>query len=99
MRGLFVLSSLVQFAMNEPTNISVTVPATTANLGCAFDCAAIALTRYLRVVATMDTPDAGIKVSYRGPSPESIPLDERNVIVTAIKQYAARAKRNLPGVR
>jgi homoserine kinase len=84
--------------MNEPTNISVTVPATTANLGCAFDCAAIAVTRYLRISARMESPDAGFTVKYEGPSAESIPLDGRNVIVKAIKQYAARARRKLPGV-
>src|SRR5204862_231121 len=67
-------------------------------VSCAFDCAAIALTRYLRVSATMESPDEGFAVTYHGPSPDSIPLDGRNVIVKAIKQYAARARRKLPGV-
>ncbi len=85
--------------MNQPAAISVTVPATTANLGCAFDCAAIALTRYLRVTATAAPAEAGFTASYRGPGAELIPLDGRNLIIQAIRQYAARAKRDLPGVR
>ena len=38
--------------MSAPSTVSVIVPATTANLGCAFDCAAIAVSLYLRVSAT-----------------------------------------------
>jgi homoserine kinase len=37
-------------------SITVTVPATTANLGCAFDCAAIAVSLHLRLSATVSSP-------------------------------------------
>jgi homoserine kinase len=86
-------------AMNEPNAVSVTVPATTANLGCAFDCAAIAVNLPLRVSATAPSQGEGISVSYRGPSAELIPLDEHNVIVKAMRHYGARANRKLPGAR
>ena len=96
--------------MSAPSTVSVTVPATTANLGCAFDCAAIAVSLHLRVSAS---PQASAKsglpaealakaggdfsVSYRGPNAESIPRDSSNLIVKAMQHYAARAKKNLPG--
>ena len=96
--------------MSAPSTVSVIVPATTANLGCAFDCAAIAVSLHLRVSAS---PQASAKpglpaealakaggdfsVSYRGPNAESIPLDATNLIVKAMQHYAARAKKNLPG--
>lgn len=85
--------------------ITVTVPATTANLGCAFDCAAIAVSLHLRVLATMKAevgaPPFGVKggdlsVTYRGPNAQEIPLDERNLIVKSMRHYAARAGKSLP---
>jgi len=78
------------------STITVTVPATTANLGCAFDCAAIALTRYLRVSAAAD---AAPVVTYRGPNAESIPLDSSNLIVKSMYHYEARAGKTLPAAR
>lgn len=65
--------------------ISVRVPATSANLGCLFDCAALALGLYLDVHVR---PHAGeeCRVSYRGVNPERIPLDETNLIVRTMKQ-------------
>ena len=97
--------------MTAPSAISVTVPATTANLGCAFDCAGIAVSLYLRVSATTDAatpavipsvardPSAGFSLSYRGPNSESIPLDSSNLIVKSMLHYAARAGKTLPAAR
>lgn len=76
--------------------ITVTVPATTANLGCAFDCAAIALSLHLRVSVISD---AGFAVTYRGPNAESIPLDNSNLIVKSMYHYEARAGKTLPSAR
>jgi homoserine kinase len=76
--------------------ITVTIPATTANLGCAFDCAAIAVSLHLRVSATMN---AAFAVTYRGPNAESIPLDTSNLIVKSMYHYEARAGKTLPAAR
>jgi homoserine kinase len=82
--------------MTVPT-IAVTVPATTANLGCAFDCAAIAVSLHLRVgAAPLGSKGADFAVSYRGPNAESIPLDASNLIVKSMHHYAARAGKPLP---
>jgi len=95
--------------VSAPSTVSVIVPATTANLGCAFDCAAIAVSLHLRVSATAQGSNAGVgappfvskggdfSVSYRGPNAENIPRDSTNLIVKAMQHYAARAKKNLPG--
>ena len=77
--------------------ITVTVPATTANLGCAFDCAAIALSLHLRVSAT--PCDGEVSLTYRGPNLESIPLDASNLIVKSMYHYEARAGKTLPAAR
>jgi homoserine kinase len=77
------------------SNITVTVPATTANLGCAFDCAGIAVSLYLRVSAAAGGA-ADFPVRYRGPNSQEVPLDERNLIVQSMRHYAARAGKALP---
>src|SRR5262245_5084691 len=84
--------------MNAKNAISVTVPATTANLGCAFDCAGIAVSLYLRVSATAVSGGA-ISCSYRGPNAGEIPLDERNLVVKCMRHYAARSGKTLPGAK
>ena len=68
-----------------PRRISVRVPATSANLGCAFDCAALALGLYLDIHVTL-RHDRSVTVQYRGVTPERIPCDESNLIVRTIRQ-------------
>jgi homoserine kinase len=66
-----------------PQQISVRVPATSANLGCAFDCAALALSLYLNVHVT-PRPDGVVTVDYHGVTPERIPTDPSNLIARTI---------------
>ena len=68
-----------------PQRISVRVPATSANLGCAFDCAALALSLYLDIHVT-PRHDRSVSVVYRGETPERIPSDESNLIARTIRQ-------------
>lgn len=68
-----------------PQRISVRVPATSANLGCAFDCAALALALYLDIHAT-PRRDGEITVQYHGANPERIPADETNLIARTMRQ-------------
>lgn len=81
----------------DPASASVVVPATTANLGCAFDCAGLALNLYLRASAA--ARPSGFEVAYRGPGAGEIPLGRENLIVRAMLRAAARAGRELPGAR
>jgi len=68
-----------------PERVSVRVPATSANLGCAFDCAALALGLYLDLHVT---PRASLDISvhYRGVNPDRIPSDESNLIAVTMRK-------------
>lgn len=68
-----------------PERVSVRVPATSANLGCAFDCAAIALALYLDIHVA-GRPDSGVNVCYRGVNPERIPSDTTNLIARTMRR-------------
>lgn len=76
---------------------TVTVPATSANLGCAFDCAALALNLYLCARATSGT-EPGVRVHYRGPNPDRVPLDASNLVVRGIVRFAAARSKNVSGL-
>jgi homoserine kinase len=72
-----------------PQRGSVRVPATSANLGCAFDCAALALSLYLDIHVTR-RPGHGVNVHYHGVNPDRIPLDESNLIASSMKKILRR---------
>src|SRR3990170_941272 len=63
--------------------ISIRVPATSANLGCLFDCAALALSLYLNVHITPRS-DGAVTIHYRGVNPERVPEDDTNLIAHTI---------------
>jgi len=71
-----------------PERISVRVPATSANLGCLFDCAALALSLYLDIHVT-PRGDGGVTIRYSGPNPERIPTDSANLVATTIRETLA----------
>ena len=64
------------------------VPATSANLGCAFDCGGLALKLYLRAFFV---PEQGsqLTLEYRGQTPERFPNDDSNLILHALRFAAA----------
>ena len=68
-----------------PQRISVRVPATSANLGCAFDCAALALGVYLDIHVT-PRRDRAVTVEYRGVTPERVHTGESNLVARTIRQ-------------
>lgn len=76
---------------------SVAVPASSANVGCAFDCAAIALNLYLRASTT--PKKSGLDIVYRGANAGQIPRDASNLIVRAMRSAAAAAHASLPAVQ
>ena len=78
--------------------VRVQVPASTANLGPAFDCAAIALNLYLRVSAEPRTA-TGFEIAYRGVNADRVPAGEENLVVQAIRRYAAFSKTAIPSAR
>jgi homoserine kinase len=65
--------------------VSVRVPATGANLGCLFDCGAIALSLYLDIRVTPRTDDE-IVVHYHGVNADRISLGADNLIVRTMRE-------------
>lgn len=71
-------------------NEAVVVPATSANLGCAFDCAALAVNLYLKVRGRL-TAEEGFRCRYRGPNAARIPEGEANLVARAARAACERA--------
>jgi homoserine kinase len=80
------------------TEMEVRVPATSANLGCAFDCAALAVNRYVRARASV-IGAAGIAFFYKGAHSARIPSHEPNLLTQAIQRFAESRGKKLPGLR
>src|SRR5438445_7491508 len=73
------------------------VPASSANVGCAFDCAAIALGLYLRVSAARI--QSGLELTYSGANADQIPRDNSNLLVKAMERAAVAGGAALPSLR
>jgi homoserine kinase len=73
----------------------VVVPATSANLGCAFDCGGLALKLYLRALFV---PSDGTELSleYQGKTPERFPLESSNLILHALRYAAEKLESPVP---
>jgi homoserine kinase len=65
----------------------VRVPATSANLGCAFDCGGLALKLYLKA-SFLPSQSADLAVQYSGKTPNRIPLDDSNLVLRALRFVA-----------
>jgi homoserine kinase len=74
----------------------IIVPATSANLGCGFDCAALALSLYVKVRGRLGT-EPGFRCRYRGPRAERIPSDDSNLVARAVRLWAERAGAEIRG--
>jgi homoserine kinase len=68
--------------------VRVQVPATSANLGPGFDCFGLALSRYDQVSAQV-IPD-GLHVSFTGEGADTLPRDERHLILRAMRATFSR---------
>jgi len=78
--------------------IRLTIPASTTNLGCGFDCLGIALTLY-NVVEVEFTEKPGLFIKVEGEGEELIPANENNIIFPAIKMVFERAGKKLTGIK
>ena len=74
----------------------VVVPATSANLGPAFDSAGLALAIYDELIA-MVTDDHGILVEIAGEGEGRLPLDESHLVVRSMRAAFAEMDANVPG--
>jgi homoserine kinase len=77
--------------------VRVRVPATSANLGPAFDCAGLALTCY--DVVDFSLAPAGLSVEVTGIGAGQLPTDESHLVVRAFRAACAELGWTPPGVR
>ncbi len=82
---------------SAPDRVSVRVPATSANLGPAFDCAGLALA--LHDVVEFTVADAGLAVEVTGVGAGELPCDERHLVVRAFRAACDRLGWAPPGLR
>lgn len=76
--------------------VRVIVPATSANLGPAFDSAGLALAVYDELIA-MVTDDDGILIEVVGEGEGSLPLDESHLVVRSMMAAFAQMDVSVPG--
>jgi homoserine kinase len=77
--------------------VRVRVPATSANLGPAFDCAGLALTRH--DVLEFAVLPSGLEVSISGVGAGELPTDESHLVVRAFRGACAYLGWTPPGLR
>jgi homoserine kinase len=78
-------------------SVLVKVPATTANLGPGFDTLGLALSLYDELTVTVRA-QSGATVEVIGVGEGEVPVDESNLVVTAIAHTFATVGQELPGL-
>jgi homoserine kinase len=78
-------------------SVRVRVPATSANLGPAFDCAGLALTRH--DVLEFAVQASGLTVEISGVGAGELPTDESHLVVRAFRAACAELGWSPPGLR
>ncbi|WP_454942313.1 homoserine kinase [Corynebacterium argentoratense] len=77
--------------------VRVKVPASSANLGPGFDTLGLALGLY--DVVEVHVVDSGLEVKIHGEGEGELPLDERHLVVRAIRSGLAAAAVEVPGLK
>jgi homoserine kinase len=77
--------------------VRIRVPATSANLGPAYDCAGLALTCH--DVLALDVAASGLEVSVTGVGTDDLPTDETHLVVRAFRAACAELGWTPPGLR
>lgn len=75
----------------------VTVPASSANLGPGFDTLGLAVALYDHV--DVEVTDSGLEVTVEGQGAGEVPLDERHLVVRAVRAGLDAAGVTAPGLR
>jgi homoserine kinase len=81
----------------ENCSWQVEVPATSANLGCAFDCGGLALKLTLKAIYSPVRSSKGLTVEYQGRTPDRIPLDDSNLVFSSFRHACAHLGKSPQG--
>lgn len=86
--------------MSAVSSVSVTVPATTANLGPGFDCIGAALTLYNCFGFTsLDAGSAPLSMQVRGEEADKVKTDESNLVYQAFVKFYQYIEQTPPPVQ
>ncbi|MBI4772303.1 MAG: homoserine kinase [Chloroflexi bacterium] len=77
--------------------VSVTVPASTANLGAGFDCLSLALG--LRNTVALWEINQGLEIDVEGEGEDQVPLDTTNLVVRAAEKVFGKVNKRPTGLR
>ena len=82
------------------STITVTVPATTANLGPGFDCIGAALTLYNQFKFTRlpDTNEAQVEITVQGTEAKQVSTDRSNLLYQSFAKFYGHLGQNVPAV-
>jgi homoserine kinase len=83
--------------VSDPDRVTVRVPATSANLGPAFDCAGLALA--LHDAVDVEVTGSGLSVEVSGVGAGELPTDESHLVVRAFRAACDELGWTPPGVR
>lgn len=83
---------------NLPLSMRIAVPATSANVGAGFDCAAVALGLYDTIELTLN-PTGGIHVELQGEGADELPRDQQHTVVATMLDALSSNGFPAPGVR
>jgi homoserine kinase len=73
----------------------VIVPATSANLGCAFDCGGLALKLYLKALF-IPSSTGKLSLEYKGKTPDRFPLEDSNLVLHSLRFAAEKLNASPP---
>ena len=80
-----------------PAQVTVSVPASTSNLGPGFDCLGMALALHNRL--TISSVEDGLEVTIRGEGQGSLSTDDSNLVVRAARRLFEEIGRDPGGLR
>lgn len=86
----------MSFTLPVGLTATVTVPASSANLGPGFDTLGLALGLYDDV--TVETTDGGLTITIEGEGADEVPTDERHLVVVALRRTLQHLGVDAPGL-
>ena len=85
--------------MTGRKRVRIRIPATTANCGPGFDTLGIACTLYNEVELELDGPKEYVQLNLTGDGTDTLPTNERNLVLRSVRMVLERAKAKNSGIR
>lgn len=85
--------------MSHPSSVTISVPATTANIGPGFDCLGAALTLYNQFTFSTLSTEAGVVITAVGDEADRVQTDASNLVYQAFTKFYAYIEQPTPAVK